>query len=67
MLVYKSMYYLDYTFEYFNIIINNCYDVTKMNKNINEVLSQYDKLLNTSGIQDIKNVLGNENSLGISC
>lgn len=50
-----------------HIIINNCYNVTELDIDVNSIISKYDKLLNTSGIQYIKNTFDNKNDLEISC
>ena len=39
-----------------NIVINNCYEVSNFNKNIKEILDKHDKILNTSGEQEIENI-----------
>ena len=39
-----------------NITINNCYDVTSLRKDIDEILAKHDKILNTSGEQEIQNI-----------
>lgn len=36
------------------IKIINCYEVTEFNKDLNEILDQHDKILNTSGIHEIE-------------
>ena len=36
------------------IRIINCYEVTEFNNNLNEILNQHDKILNTSGIHEIE-------------
>ena len=41
-----------------NTKILNCYKVDKNNKNIKNLLINYDKILNTSGEKDIKEVFG---------
>lgn len=38
------------------IIINNCYDVTCINYDLNKILLNHDKLLNTSGEKNIEDV-----------
>ena len=39
-----------------NITINNCYEVIQFNANINEILDKHDKILNTSGEQEIEEI-----------
>ena len=36
------------------IKIINCYEVTEFNQDLNEILSEHDKILNTSGIHEIE-------------
>lgn len=38
------------------ITINNCYEVTELTQDINELLHKHDKMLNTSGEQDFKDI-----------
>lgn len=38
------------------ITINNCYEVTGLGQDINQILSRHDKILNTSGEQDIQTI-----------
>lgn len=39
-----------------SVTINNCYEVIQFNQNIKEILDKHDKILNTSGEQEIENV-----------
>ena len=36
------------------IRIINCYEVTEFNKDLNEILNQHDKILNTAGLHEIE-------------
>ena len=38
------------------ITINNCYEVTELTQDINELLHKHDKMLNTSGEQDFQSI-----------
>lgn len=39
-----------------SITINNCYDVTSLSKNVDEIINKHDSILNTSGEQDIQSI-----------
>ena len=42
--------------EKIELIINNCYDVTELKININEILEKHDKILNTSGEHEVGSI-----------
>ena len=52
--------YIENSYINYKIVINNCYDVTDLKTNINEILERHDKILNTSGEQNIELILPNK-------